>query len=96
MTSSSSTCGVDSCERSTYDRGLSTGFLGRTLCPYLANCGYRLRALVRPSSAWQYLRDLGVELAWGDIRDAEAVRAAASECGTVVHAAGKFRFWGQQ
>jgi dihydroflavonol-4-reductase len=74
----------------------ATGFLGHTLCPYLVNCGYRLRALVRPSSDWQYLRDQDVELAWGDVRDAEAVRSAMAECGAVVHAAGKFRFWGQQ
>ncbi len=72
----------------------ATGFLGHTLCPYLIERGYRLRAFVRPSSDWHYLRDLGVELAWGDVRDATAVRAAMEGCRAVVHAAGKFRFWG--
>lgn len=74
----------------------ATGFLGHTLCPYLVERGYRLRALVRSSSAWDFLSLLGVELAWGDIRDASAVYAAAEGCQTVVHAAGKFRFWGQR
>jgi len=37
-----------------------------------------------------------VELARGDICDAEAVRIAAEGCRAVVHAAGKFRFWGQR
>jgi len=74
----------------------ATGFLGHTLCPYLVERGYRLRALVRPSSAWAFLRPLGVELAWGDIRDAEAVRTATKGCRAVVHAAGKFRFWGRR
>ncbi|MDY7077039.1 MAG: NAD-dependent epimerase/dehydratase family protein [Chloroflexota bacterium] len=74
----------------------ATGFLGHTLCPYLVERGYRLRALVRPSSAWDFLRPLGVELAWGDIRDAEAVHAATEGCQAVVHAAGKFRFWGRR
>ncbi|MEE8390633.1 MAG: NAD-dependent epimerase/dehydratase family protein [Anaerolineae bacterium] len=74
----------------------ATGFLGHTLCPYLVERGYRLRALVRPSSAWDFLRPLGVELTWGDIRDADAVRAATEGCCAVVHAAGKFRFWGKR
>ena len=74
----------------------ATGFLGHTLCPYLVARGYRLRALVRPSSQYEFLRPLGVELAWGDIRDSEAVRAATDGCRAVVHAAGKFRFWGQR
>jgi len=74
----------------------ATGFLGHTLCPYLVERGYRLRALVRPNSAWDFLRPLEVELAWGDVRDAEAVRLATEGCQAVVHAAGKFRFWGRR
>lgn len=74
----------------------ATGFLGHTLCPYLVERGYRLRALVRPASAWEFLRPLGVELAWGDIRDPAAVYAATMGCQAVVHAAGKFRFWGRR
>ncbi len=74
----------------------ATGFLGHTLCPYLVERGYRLRALVRRTSAWHFLADLGVELAWGDIRDPAAVHAATVGCRAVVHAAGKFRFWGRR
>jgi len=74
----------------------ATGFLGHTLCPYLVERGYRLRALVRSSSAWGFLRPLGVELAWGDVRDSETVRVATEGCRAVVHAAGKFRFWGRR
>nr|HID12684.1 NAD-dependent epimerase/dehydratase family protein [Anaerolineae bacterium] len=74
----------------------ATGFLGHTLCPYLVERGYRLRAFVRPSSAWRFLRPLGAELAWGDIRDPAAVRVAVEGCQAVVHAAGRFRFWGRR
>jgi dihydroflavonol-4-reductase len=74
----------------------ATGFLGHTLCPYLVERGYRLRALVRSSSTWDFLPPLGIELAWGDIREASAVHAAAQGCQAVVHAAGKFRLWGQR
>jgi len=72
----------------------ATGFLGHSLCPYLMEHGYRLRALVRPSADWHFLREMGVELAWGDVRDAGAVRAACAGCQAVVHAAARFRFWG--
>ena len=51
----------------------ATGFLGHTLCPYLIERGYQLRALVRPSSTWDFLRPLSVELVWGDICDAKSV-----------------------
>jgi dihydroflavonol-4-reductase len=74
----------------------ATGFLGHALCPYLLERGYRLRALVRPSSAWEFLRLLEVELAWGDVRDPDAVREAAKGCWAIIHAAGKFRFWGRR
>ncbi len=72
----------------------ATGFLGRNLCPSLVRQGYRLRALVRPASDHAFLRSLGVELAWGDVRDPEAVDRAVEGCWAVVHAAAKFRFWG--
>jgi dihydroflavonol-4-reductase len=52
--------------------------------------------LVRRTSAWEFLKPLGVELAWGDIRNPEAVREATVGCRAVVHAAGKFRMWGQR
>ena len=72
----------------------ATGFLGHNLCPYLVAQGYRLRALVRPTSDHNFLTALGIELAWGDVRDPEAVRQAVSGCRAVIHAAAKFRFWG--
>lgn len=72
-----------------------TGFLGRTLCPYLAERGYQVRVLVRRTSDYVFLQSLGIELAWGDVRDPQAVAAAMKDCHAMVHAAAKFRFWGQ-
>lgn len=74
----------------------ATGFLGRTLCPYLIERGYRLRAFARASSDVDSLRDLGVEIALGDVCDAASIYAAAEGCQAIVHAAGKFRFWGRR
>lgn len=73
----------------------ATGFLGHNLIPLLLSRGHRVRALVRPASRWQYLAESGVELAWGDARDARAAQEAMKGCRAAVHAAGYFRFWGR-
>jgi dihydroflavonol-4-reductase len=73
----------------------ATGFLGHNLVPLLIGRGHRVRALVRPASDPSFLRECGVELALGDTRDAESVNAAVAGCDAVIHAAGKFRFWGR-
>jgi dihydroflavonol-4-reductase len=72
----------------------ATGFLGRHLCPQLVERGFRVRALVRPTSDTGFLQDLGVQLALGDVRDLDTVRRAMLDCEWIVHAAGLFRFWG--
>jgi len=66
----------------------ATGFLGRHLLPLLLERGERVRALVREGTDDADLRRLGVEVTRGDIRDAEALRAAARGCGVVYHVAG--------
>ena len=73
----------------------ATGFLGHNLVPLLVERGHQVRALVRPTSRYDFLREWDVELAFGDTRDAESVTAAMAGCDAVVHAAGKFRFWGR-
>lgn len=73
----------------------ATGFLGHNLITHLVRAGYAVRALVRPLSQWQYLRDLGVDLAWGDVREADSLEKAMAGCRFVVHGAGLFRFWGR-
>ncbi len=74
----------------------ATGFLGHHLVPALAQDGYRLRAVVRPSSDTQFLQKLGVELAYAeDITDTAAIDQACTGCDQIIHAAGLFRFWGE-
>jgi dihydroflavonol-4-reductase len=73
----------------------ATGFLGHNLIPRLHQAGYRLRALVRPSSDVDFLVRNQVELAYAeDITDTTAVRKACQGCRFIIHAAGHFRFWG--
>ena len=50
----------------------ATGFLGHNLIPLLIERGHRVRALVRPTSDYHFLRECGAELAFGDTRDARA------------------------
>lgn len=73
-----------------------TGFLGRNLVPTLVREGYPVRALVRDPARADWMRALGVEVAPGVVEDAAAVGDAMAGCRWVVHAAGRFRFWGRQ
>ncbi len=74
----------------------ATGFLGHHLVPMLVQAGYAVRALVRPTSNTDFLKTLGVELAYtDDIANQTAVQEACRGCDQVIHAAGLFRFWGE-
>ncbi len=72
-----------------------TGFLGHNLIPALVREGYRVRALVRRPERAEWMLPLGVEIAPGVVEDEEAVSRAMAGCRYVVHAAGRFRFWGR-
>ena len=74
----------------------ATGFVGRNLCQVLVERGHQVRAFVRSTSRTDHLERLGVEVVWGDLQDAQALAYAAAGCRAVVHAAGKFRFWGER
>jgi farnesol dehydrogenase len=70
----------------------ATGYLGGRLCAALAGAGHAVRALVRPSSNVSGLpRD--VELAYGDVTDAESVAAAFDGCDVVFHVAAAVEPW---
>ncbi|MEJ2707952.1 MAG: SDR family NAD(P)-dependent oxidoreductase [Anaerolineales bacterium] len=79
----------------------ATGFLGRHLVRQLLEGGYRLRLLVRENSDTQWLQHSRyanwwkeIELVTGDITESASVQRAVQGCRQVVHAAGRFRFWG--
>ncbi|MBX3062764.1 MAG: NAD-dependent epimerase/dehydratase family protein [Anaerolineae bacterium] len=73
-----------------------TGFLGHSLLPLLVQQGFHVRALTRHPAAHPWLQQLGVETIAGDVEDAEVVMRAAQGCRYVVHAAGRFSFWGKR
>jgi len=64
-----------------------TGFLGSGLIQRLIAEGYPVRVLARKLSKFDYLKNLGVEIFFGDVADRESLSAAFAGIGLVIHAA---------
>jgi nucleoside-diphosphate-sugar epimerase len=65
----------------------ATGLTGANVCRILVERGDNVRALVRPSADSEPLEALGVELAVGDVTDAQSVANAAAGCDGAIHCA---------
>jgi dihydroflavonol-4-reductase len=73
----------------------ATGFLGRNLVPRLLEAGYPVRVLARPASDTAFLVAAGADVALvDDITDAVGIKEAIAGCRYVIHAAARFRMWG--
>jgi dihydroflavonol-4-reductase len=68
----------------------ATGFIGWHVAKNLAERGYKVRALARPSSE---VRELDVQTVRGDLRDPTSLEQAVSGCGVVFHIAADYRLW---
>ena len=66
----------------------ATGFVGSALVKELVRRGATVTALVRPSSAYHSLVDLGVNLVQGDITQPTTLTGLFDEADCVIHAAG--------
>lgn len=69
----------------------ATGYLGSKVARRLVKEGYYVRALVRELSHAELLENLGVEILYGDIRNREALVAAAKDMDIIVHMAAALR-----
>jgi uncharacterized protein YbjT (DUF2867 family) len=68
----------------------ATGLLGSEVCRLLAESGRPVRALVRPTSGASMiarLRDLGVEVMLGDLKDRDSIDALCRDAATVISTA---------
>jgi len=72
-----------------------TGFLGHSLLPALIAHGWQVRVLTRHPQNAPWLNQLPVEVIEGDIEDQALIERAVQGCDSVIHAAGRFRFWGK-
>src|SRR3954451_22252303 len=72
----------------------ASGFLGRHLVSQLRADGQAVRGLRRRPSGDASVSTDGVEWAFGDVRDAESVRAAMQGIKRVYHVAGRIDFDG--
>jgi len=69
----------------------ANGFIGSHLCEELLARGYEVRGLVRKTSDLVWIKDLKLELAYGDLRDPGSLAAAASGVDVAFHAGAKVR-----
>jgi nucleoside-diphosphate-sugar epimerase len=72
----------------------ASGLVGSHLVERLVRSGRRVRALVRHGSPLEHLRELGVELAFGDLRDRASLEAALEGVSVVYHNAALVGDWG--
>jgi nucleoside-diphosphate-sugar epimerase len=69
----------------------ATGFLGGRIARMLREDGHEVVALVRDIGRVDHLRDLGIELAHGDIRARESLPDPMQGCDGVFHVAGWYK-----
>jgi dihydroflavonol-4-reductase len=74
-----------------------TGFLGRHLVPALCRAGHTVRVLTRFPDTHTWLKGYPrIEVIHGDVLNANSYSEAMRGCRYVIHAAGVFRFWGEE
>ncbi len=71
----------------------ATGFVGSAVARRLLENGYRVRALVRQSSARDNLQGLDLETVMGDLRDPASLDRALQGCDGLFHVAADYRLW---
>jgi dihydroflavonol-4-reductase len=72
----------------------ANGLLGNHLTRALLKEGHQVRVMVRRQSNLSALEGLDVDYAYGDVRDAQALREAARGCQVLYHTAAVFSYWG--
>ena len=71
----------------------ASGFVGSAVALALIRSGYRVRALLRPTSKRTNLAGLEVEIVEGDMRDAASVARAMAGARFLFHVAADYRLW---
>jgi nucleoside-diphosphate-sugar epimerase len=72
----------------------ATGFTGSNLAKKLISNGHKVRCLVRTSSNYKFLQEIGCEITIGDLRNRASVFEAAEGIEIIFNIAAIFRAWG--
>jgi dihydroflavonol-4-reductase len=72
----------------------ANGLIGSNVVRVLLQNGHTVRAFVRRSSNLESLKNLEVELAYGDILDSATLAPAMKGCDTLFHIAAVYSYWG--
>ncbi len=70
-----------------------SGFVGSAVARRLVQAGHQVRALVRPTSSRANLADLPLDIAEGDLGDANSVARAMTGVCYLFHVAADYRLW---
>lgn len=71
----------------------ATGFVGSAVLRRLLDDGQSVRVLTRAASDRRNIEGLPVEIAIGDLRDPQSLRAAVRGCDGLYHVAADYRLW---
>ncbi|MCB1214686.1 MAG: NAD-dependent epimerase/dehydratase family protein [Deltaproteobacteria bacterium] len=71
----------------------ATGFVGNAVTRALLSQGKSVRILSRPQSNRELLKDLSVEVAWGDLRDIKSLQEALKGVDELYHVAAQYTFY---
>ncbi len=71
----------------------ASGFVGSHIARLLVQRGRNVRVLLRKTSSQDAVRDLDVDIRYGDVLQPETLRDAMSGCGTVFYSVLDPRFW---
>jgi len=71
----------------------ASGFVGSAVAKYLLQSNHAVRALVRPTSPRTNLADPRLEIAEGDISDADSIARAMTGVRYLFHVAADYRLW---
>ena len=71
----------------------ASGFVGSHIVRLLTERGRQVRVLLRKTSSLEALKELPVEVMYGDVLDPPSLRLAMQGCATVFHSVVDPRFW---
>ena len=71
----------------------STGFIGSNLVKALITKGFQVRVLIRHSSDSLNLKNLNIEVYYGDLLDYKLLEKALKDCTFLFHAAAHYSLW---